>query len=108
MINSRDAVSKSETVTIGAIEQGVPQPVEAREIITTFHALIRKKTLVDLDPRLERACASLVASFANGITKEKAAINAAITTSSSDGQTEGQIAKLKLVKRQMQRRCRHR
>ena len=60
-----------------------------------------QKAHADLDPWLERACASLVASFANGITKDKAAINAAITTSWSNGQTEGQITKLKLVKRQM-------
>jgi transposase len=37
----------------------------------------------------------------NGVIKDKAAINAAITTSWSNGQTEGQITKLKLVKRQM-------
>jgi transposase len=101
MTNGRDALSKSETLTIAAIEKGVPLLVEAREIIIAFHAMIRKKTHVDLDPWLERACASLVASFANGITKDKAAINAAITTSWSNGQTEGQITKLKLVKRQM-------
>ncbi|MGY2933072.1 transposase [Bradyrhizobium sp. GM6.1] len=92
---------KVETVTIAAIEKGVPLLVETREIIIAFHAMIRKKTHVDVDPWLERACASLVASFANGITKDKAAINAAITTSWSNGQTEGQITKLKLVKRQM-------
>ncbi|WP_247400765.1 transposase, partial [Bradyrhizobium sp. 76] len=73
MTNGRDALSKSETVTIAAIEKGVPLLVEAREIIIAFHAMIRKKTHVDLDPWLERACASLVASFANGITKDKAA-----------------------------------
>jgi len=55
----------------------------------------------DLDLWLERACASLVASFANGVIKDKAAVNAAITTSWSNGQTEGQITKLKLVKRQL-------
>ena len=33
--------------------------------------------------------------------KDKAAVSAAITTSWSNGQTEGQITKLKLVKRQM-------
>jgi hypothetical protein len=48
-----------------------------------------------------RAGASRVASFANGITKDRAAINATITTCSSHGQTEGQITKLKLVKRQL-------
>ena len=50
---------------------------------------------------MERACASPVASLANGVTKDKAAIKAAITTCWSNGQTEGQITKLKLVKRQM-------
>ncbi|MGY4408199.1 hypothetical protein ACVIYL_009002 [Bradyrhizobium sp. USDA 3315] len=101
MTNGRDTLSKSETVTIAAIEQGVPLLVEAREVITTFHTMIRKKAHVDLDTWLERACASLVASFANGVIKDKAAVNAAITTSWSNGQTEGQITRLKLVKRQM-------
>ena len=101
MTNGRDTLSKSETVTIAAIEQGVPLLVEAREIIAAFHTMIRKKAHADLDPWLERACASLVVSFANGVTKDKAAVSAAITTSWSNGQTEGQITKLKLVKRQM-------
>ena len=37
----------------------------------------------------------------NGVTKDKAAVSAAISSSWSNGQTEGQITKLKLVKRQM-------
>ena len=85
MTTGRDTLSKSETVTIAAIEHDVPQLVEAREVITAFHTMIRKKAHADLDPWLERACASLVASFANGVTKDKAAINAAITTSWSNG-----------------------
>jgi len=43
----------------------------------------------------------LIASLAAGITKDKAAVRAAITEPWSNGQTEGQITKLKLVKRQM-------
>jgi transposase len=83
MTNGRDTLSKSETVTIAAIEQGVPLLVEAREVINAFHTMIRKKVHADLDPWLERACASLVASFANGVAKD--AISAAITTSWSNG-----------------------
>jgi transposase len=79
----------------------VPLLVEAREIIATFHAMIRKKSLADLEPWLERARSSLVASFANGVIKDQAAVSAAITSPWSNGQTEGQITKLKLVKRQM-------
>jgi transposase len=37
----------------------------------------------------------------SGLIKDKAAVSAAITSPWSNGQTEGQITKLKLVKRQM-------
>jgi transposase len=79
----------------------VPPLVEAREIIAAFHDMIRRRSEPNLDPWLDRARASLVASFANGIIKDKAAVSAAIELSWSNGQTEGQITKLKLMKRQM-------
>jgi transposase len=63
--------------------------------------MVRKKSIADLEPWLERARSTLVASFANGVIKDKAAVAAAITSAWSNGQTEGQITKLKLVKRQM-------
>jgi transposase len=44
---------------------------------------------------------SLIASFANGITRDRTAVGAAIGEPWSNGQTEGRITKLKLVKRQM-------
>jgi transposase len=101
MTIGRDGLSKAETVTIAAIEGGVPQLVEARKIIAAFQSIVRKKSLADLDGWLELARSSLVATFANGITKDQAAVSAAITSPWSNGQTEGQITKLKLVKRQM-------
>lgn len=97
----RDRLSKSETVTVAAIEGGVPLLVQAREMIAHFQAMIRKKSSSDLEPWLERARSSLVASFASGIMKDLEAVRAAITSPWSNGQTEGQITKLKLVKRQM-------
>ncbi len=50
MTIGRDDLSKSETVTVVAIESGVPLLVEAREAIAAFQAIIRKKSLADLDP----------------------------------------------------------
>ncbi|WP_354202382.1 hypothetical protein [Bradyrhizobium sp. JR4.1] len=79
MTNGRDTLSKSETVTIAAIEQGIPLLVEAREIIAGFRAMIRKKAHGELESSLEPACASLVVSFANGVVKDKAPVSAAIT-----------------------------
>lgn len=101
MTISRDQLSRSEAVTVAAIEDRMPLLVEAREIVAAFQAMVRKRCLDTLDPWLEQARSSLVVSFANGVLKDKAAIVAAITSSWSNGQTEGQITKLKLVKRQM-------
>jgi transposase len=52
-------------------------------------------------PGIGEASTKLIVSFAAGIKKDKAAVSAAITEPWSNGQTEGQITKLKLVKRQM-------
>lgn len=54
-----------------------------------------------LEGWLRRAEASLLASFAYGIGQDRSAVQAAITLQWSNGQTDGQITKLKLVKRQM-------
>ena len=101
MTVGRDELSKAETVTIAAIENGVESLVQAREAVTAFQAMIRRKALAELGPWIEGAKTTLVASFANGVTKDLAAVTAAISSAWSNGQTEGQICKLKLVKRQM-------
>lgn len=63
--------------------------------------MVRKKSPADLETWLARARSSLVSSFANGVIKDQEAVSAAITSPWSNAQTEGQITKLKLVKRQM-------
>jgi transposase len=59
-----------------AREAGVP---EARMLIDRFHTMIRKKSEADLDPWIVEARPTLIASFASGVTRDKAAIRAAIT-----------------------------
>jgi transposase len=85
MTIGRDLLSKAETVTVAAIEAGVPTLVEAREIIAAFHFMIRRKAEAGLAPWIERARASLVASFASGVAKDEAAVRAAITSPWSNG-----------------------
>ena len=85
----RDHLSKAETVTVAAIEEGVPSLVTARSLVVSFQAMIRTKTVADLQPWLETARASLVASFARGIINDEKAVRAAMTSSWSNGQTEG-------------------
>ena len=96
----RDHLSKADTVTVAAIEGGVPILVEARTLLDRFHAMVRRKSS-DLDGWVADATNSLLASFAAGVSKDKTAVAAAITEPWSNGQTEGQVTRLKLVKRQM-------
>ena len=101
MTTGRDTLPKAETIMIAAIESGVPALVVARKLIAAFHAMIRRKAVTELSQWIELGRESLLASFVNGIVKDAVAVRAAIALPWSNGQTEGQITKLKLVKRQM-------
>jgi transposase len=101
MTTGRDLLTKAETVMVAVIEAGVPTLVEAREIITQFHLMIRRRLETGLTPWIERARVRLIASFASGVARDEAAVRAAITSSWSNGQTADQITRLKLVRRQM-------
>jgi transposase len=101
MTSKRDHLTKAETVTVAAIEKGVPMLVSAHALIDRSQAMIRNKTASELEPWIAESKRSLIASFANGIANDKAAVHAAITQPWSNGQVEAQITKLKLVKRQM-------
>jgi transposase len=101
MTTKRDHLTKAETVTVAAIEQGVPMLADARVLVDRFHAMIRKKAEIEFEPWIDESKRSLIASFATGIANDKAAVHAAITQFWSNGQVEAQITKLKLVKRQM-------
>jgi transposase len=80
MTTSRDSLSKSESVTIAAVEEGVPALVEAREIISDFHGVVRARAKAHLPAWIERAANSLIGSFANGVRRDIAAVQAAISS----------------------------
>lgn len=59
--------------------------VEARSLIDSFHSMIRKRIVYDLEPWTLSASKSLVASFSSGILRDPAAVRAAITEPWSTG-----------------------
>lgn len=101
LTTERDHLTKAETVTVAAIESGVTSLAAARDVIGDFQDMVRRKAITEFEPWLDRARSSLVAAFATGLAKDKSTVAAAIASPWSNGQTEGQICKLKLVKRQM-------
>ncbi|MGZ3678869.1 MAG: ISL3 family transposase [Ktedonobacterales bacterium] len=75
-----------------------------REAVQAFFALLQDRRGDQLDHWLERATVSGVrelAAFAEGIRRDYHAVRAAFDLPWSQGQTEGQVNRLKLLKRQM-------
>ena len=69
-----------------------------------FVAMLKVRQAAALHEWLNRAKASQVAelkSFANGILRDYAAVNAAFSRPESNGITEGHVNRLKFLKRQM-------
>ena len=101
MTNARDQISRADAVTVTVIEQAVPQLVSGRDLLDRFQHMIRSKVGSGLEVWIKDAASSLMASFARGIAADQRAVAAAIVEPWSNGQTEGQITKLKMIKRQM-------
>ena len=69
-----------------------------------FAVILRERRGAELEEWLERARASdirVMRSFATSLRQDYAAVNAAATLPWSNGPTEGNINRLKLLKRQM-------
>jgi transposase len=87
----------------------VPALAEAVALARDFTDLIQQRQPTQLEPWLQRAAASALPPFrrfARGLRADQAAVQAAGTLPWSQGPIEGQINRLKMLKRQMFGRAR--
>jgi len=80
-----------------------PTIAHAQDLIHGFLRLLRERDQAALDPWLDAAAASQIpemCSFAAGLRRDYAAVEAALSTEWNNGQVEGQVNRLKLLKRQ--------
>ncbi len=81
-----------------------PEVETVRSLALRFGCMVRGRDRAALDPWLESAEACGVhemAGFAHGLRSDIAAVGAALSMEWSAGQTEGNINRLKLIKRSM-------
>ena len=76
---------------MAAAERAVPSLTEARVVVDRFHAMLRSGTAETLSAWIIDASNSMLASFGRGVVSDRAAVDAAITSPWSNGQTEGKI-----------------
>ncbi len=77
-----------------------PALAVARDLALRFGALVRARSADALTPWLADAGSSELQGFAAGLRQDEQAVRAALTLPWSSGQVEGQVTRLKLVKRQ--------
>lgn len=97
----RDHLCRADAIKVVRIEAALPALATARVLTDSFTDMVRNGRESDIAAWLDTAEDSLIASFARGIRRDYDAVVAALREPWSNGQTEGQINKLKTLKRQM-------
>ena len=76
----------------------------AYDLVQDFFSMVHKREGHRLDSWLERVKVAELCelqSFANGVERDKAAVQAGLTWWINNGVVEGSVTKIKLIKRQM-------
>jgi transposase len=99
-----EKLKEQEKPVIHQILKSSPEIEKAIELGRAFENLLMGQNETSLDDWLRKAQTSSIAeikSFARGLTQDKLAVQAAMKYEWSQGQVEGQVNRLKLIKRQM-------
>jgi transposase len=99
-----DQITQREQNLVHRLRTVHPLVEEAVALTQAFATMVRQQQPEQLEPWLWRVANSEVAAlrrFAAGIQRDKAAVLAALQEPWSQGQVEGQITRLKLIKRTM-------
>jgi len=97
----RDHLNKADAIQVARIEAALPALAAARRLTDRFTDMVRNAREGALEGWLEEAESGLLGAFACGLRRDQAAVAAALREPWSNGQTEGQINRLKTLKRQM-------
>jgi transposase len=97
-------LTEDEHAALDRLQKAVAEVATAYTLAQDFIRMVRERTVDALADWIARAAASCVAelgSFATGLQRDLAAVTAGLSLPWSNGQVEGQINRLKLIKRTM-------
>jgi transposase len=97
-------LSEREAAYVTALKRLSPPLAEAQRVLATFRTLLSERREEQLAPfveHCEQSGISELVGFARGLRRDYAAVQAALRYQWSQGPIEGQINRLKLLKRQM-------
>lgn len=103
-IKRPEALSPTQQRSLEQICQSSDEMKYAYELSQQFVLMVRQRRAEPLDAwlkRLRERGPSELIGFASGIRRDYAAVRAGLSRSESNGQTEGQVTRMKLMKRMM-------
>ena len=104
MVRHEEQRTKDDAQQLAQLRAQHADVAEAIDLAQDFAQLVRQRQPQQLEPWLARAAKSAVGAFqrfAKGLRDDYDAIKAGVTLPWSSGPVEGQITRLKLLKRQM-------
>jgi transposase len=104
LLGPQDKRTEEETTFAQWLQELCPQIRLARELVQQFFGIAQRRDAAALEGWIERVEASGIAelqSFCAGLRRDWDAVVAGLTVSWSNGPVEGQVNRLKMVKRQM-------
>ncbi len=103
LLRDEDALDDAQREQLAELLRVCPDASIAHQLTRRFLRMLRERKSGDLDRWLGEARGSgpsELESFAEGVRRDYAAVRAALSLPHSNGQTEGQVNRLKLIKRQ--------
>jgi len=101
LVKPEDDLTLEDRQALERMKQSDEEVAEAYSLGQRFTSMVRERQSDALLPWLEDALQSGIEGFAKGIQQDIAAVMNALSLPWSNGQTEGQVNRLKLIKRQM-------
>lgn len=101
---SKDQLSEEQQGQVQTVLEHYPDVQPIYELTSEFCQMLRQKRADRLQNWMIRVAASpfsALHTFVNGLHNDQAAVQAAFSFEWSNGQVEGQVNRLKLIKRQM-------
>lgn len=104
LVRRPEQLTAEQAIFLEQLQQRCPRLQQARELVQDFFALARRREGDRLDDWVTRVLDTGTAplrSFALGLRRDWEAVLAGLTLAWSNGPVEGQVNRLKLIKRQM-------
>jgi transposase len=103
LVKPEDQLSQKKQKILGLLLEHHPQAQESYPLIECFTAMVKDRRAEKLDEWIQLAKQSSITQleqFAKGLERDYQAVKSGLSMKWSNGQVEGQINRLKLIKRQ--------